>query len=79
MFDYVEHALGAGGDALAAAYVELLGRRQRRCGASESTPTSPPPRSRRSSRPSTARLRDSHWTAASAAGAEPTAARVPVA
>ena len=45
VLDYAEHALSSGGDALAAAYVECAVRRQ--CsGASGSTPTSSPPRSR---------------------------------
>ena len=54
LYDYVEHALSASGDAQAAAYVELeVGGRG--CGASASTPTSPPHRSRPSSRRSTGR------------------------
>jgi len=46
LFDYVEHALSASGDALAAAYVELEVDGQTLWG-SESTETSRPRRSRR--------------------------------
>ena len=57
VLDYAEHALSAGGDAVAAAYVECavttaVGETAC-CGASASTPTSSPPRSRRSSARST--------------------------
>ena len=53
VLDYAEHALSSGGDAQAAAYVEcdVDGGRS---GASAPTPTSSPPRSRRSPAPSTA-------------------------
>ena len=55
VLDYAEHALSAGGDAKAAAYVECaIGDGQSVCGASASTPTSSPPRSRRWSPRSTA-------------------------
>ena len=49
VLDYTEHALSAGGDAIAAAYVEcaVAGDGETVSGASGSTPTSSPPRSRR--------------------------------
>ena len=47
VLDYAEHALSSGGDAVAAAYVECLVR-DTSTGASASTPTSSPRRSRRS-------------------------------
>ena len=51
VLDYAEHALSAGGDAIAAAYVEcavtVRTARPASCGASVSTPTSSPRHSRR--------------------------------
>jgi len=56
LYDYVEHALSASGDALAAAYVELQVGVSPAFGVSASMVTFQRPRSRRSSRRSTARF-----------------------
>jgi 2-isopropylmalate synthase len=78
VFDYVEHALGSGGDAVAAAYVECSVGSRPLWGVGIDADISTASLKAVVSAVNRA-LRDSHWTPSTPAAAVPGAARVPVA